>query len=197
MKLNAGCGLTPIEGWVNLDIAELPGVDIVADLTKPLPFDDDTFDEILLSHVLEHMENPLDVMAELHRVAKPDCTMIIRVPHGAHDNAWEDQTHVRPYFPGSFGAFAQQYYRKADYGYRGDWRTVQVILVLDEASSVFGTVDEATTAISRERNWVTEMVAELSAVKPIRDPHAPLDNIDLHYHRPVLCNTAVDESFTG
>ena len=60
-------------------------------------------------------------MQELWRIAKPNAKMVIRVPHGASDDAWEDPTHVRAYFSNSFGYYSQPYYWRADYGYRGDW----------------------------------------------------------------------------
>ena len=61
-------------GWINFDAVALPGVDMIADLeqcaTIPLPLADDSIDELLLSHVLEHIEKPLPLMQELWRVAK-------------------------------------------------------------------------------------------------------------------------------
>ena len=67
--------VTPKRGGVNLDAVELPGVDTVTDLElcreNPLPFEDDRFDEFLLSHVIEHVQNTLPLMQELHRIATP------------------------------------------------------------------------------------------------------------------------------
>ena len=41
-RLNLGCGKGPLDGWINLDVVRLPGVDVVADLERcaeaPLPF---------------------------------------------------------------------------------------------------------------------------------------------------------------
>lgn len=175
-KLNVGCGRNILPGWVNLDIAPLPGVDVVADLdacrSTPLPLADGTVDEFLLSHVIEHLRDPLALMQELHRVASPDARMVIRVPHGASDDAWEDPTHVRPYFLHSFGYFSQPYYWRADYGYRGDWQPKLLRLRVDPAR--FAGLPRSPQAwlqvIERERNVVTEMVAELVAVKPARQP---------------------------
>lgn len=42
--LNLGCGTDIRSGWVNLDSAELPGVDVVHDLDRlPLPFEEGRF----------------------------------------------------------------------------------------------------------------------------------------------------------
>lgn len=161
IRLNLGCGRNSIPGWVNIDIFPLPGVDFVADLedchNTPLPFQDDSVDEFLLSHVLEHMRHPLELMQELHRIAKPGALMVIRVPHGASDDAFEDPTHVRQFFTGSFGYFSQPYYWRADYGYRGDWLTEKVTLVVSAAEYRGYSVAALMQKINHERNIVIEM----------------------------------------
>lgn len=62
-KLNVGCGRNILPDWINLDCAALPGVDVVYDLercaTDPLPLEDESVDEFLLSHVIEHLHHPL------------------------------------------------------------------------------------------------------------------------------------------
>src|SRR5262245_8385571 len=102
MKLHLGCGRNALPGWINVDRAELPSVDVVADLdacrTVPLPWPDGSVEECALLHVIEHLRDPLPLMQELHRVAAPGALLTIRTPHGGSDDAWEDQTHVRAYF---------------------------------------------------------------------------------------------------
>jgi SAM-dependent methyltransferase len=68
------------------------------------------------------------LMQELHRIAKPNGKLVIRCPHGASDDAWEDPTHVRAFFARSFGYFSQPFYWLADYGYRGDWQPAKIVL---------------------------------------------------------------------
>lgn len=174
VRLNLGCGRNSLPGWTNVDVTPLPGVDVVADLAScrevPLPFADDSVDEFLLSHVLEHVRDPLGLMAELHRIARPNALMVVRVPHGASDDAVEDPTHVRQMFPGSFGYFSQPYYWRADYGYRGDWLTDRITLYVGEADNAGLPIAAILEKINRQRNVVSEMVAELRAVKPIREP---------------------------
>ena len=80
-----------------------------------LPFEDNSATHILMSHVLEHIQNPLPMMEELYRVAKPGCLMVIACPYGSSDDAWEDPTHVRPIFASSTLYFSQPAYWKADY----------------------------------------------------------------------------------
>ena len=178
VKLNVGCGRNAMEGWVNLDRVELPGVNIVADIDRcaeePLPLEGDYVDEFLLSHVIEHLRNPLPLMQELHRIAKPNALAAIRVPYGSSDDAFEDPTHVQRYFLNSFGYFSQPSYWRADYGYRGDWQPEKVRLLLPAAENQGLSPKEIMTKISTLRNQVGEMMAELRAVKPIREPKKEL-----------------------
>lgn len=77
--LNAGCGGEPWH-WLAGSIAQRSdvNVDIVprhapnfiqADLTDLSMFDDKQFGAAFCSHVIEHVDDPEAVMAELHRVA--------------------------------------------------------------------------------------------------------------------------------
>ena len=106
MKLNLGSGNDYREGWVNLDYNELCNPDVCWDLTKlPLPFKDNTFDEIIMMHVLEHFYNPLDIVNELWRIAKPNSKITIKVPHWSCHFAYGDLTHKSYYSSRSFQHF--------------------------------------------------------------------------------------------
>jgi len=93
MKLNIGCGKDIKEGWVNCDNAkgDLPKGVIRVDLSKPLPFPDQTFDEILASHVLEHIVEYANTVDECFRVLEPKGIMTIRTPYGMN----YDARHIR------------------------------------------------------------------------------------------------------
>lgn len=58
LKLNLGCGHLPLEGYVNVDQRELPGVDVVADVGE-LPFEEEEVQEISSAHLLEHFPQEL------------------------------------------------------------------------------------------------------------------------------------------
>lgn len=178
MQINLGCGRNILPGWINLDRTPLPGVDVVADLAdcsrNPLPFADDSADRFLLQHVLEHIADPLPLMQELHRIARPGAVAVVRTPYGSSDDAWEDPTHVRPYFLGSFGYFGQPLYWRADYGYRGDWAVERIVLLVPRSRAGERSAGEVMEMVRHERNVVAEMYAELRAVKPIRPPRREL-----------------------
>lgn len=167
MKLNLGCGRNSMAGFVNLDRAALPGVDVVHDLEQlPLPFDDDTFDEIVGVDLIEHIANALGLMEELWRIATSGALCTFTLPYGSSDDAWEDPTHVRPYFLGSWAYFAQPTYYRADYGYRGDWQPERITLDV----TCEGDADEVHAQVMALRNVAERQVVELRAVKPRREP---------------------------
>jgi hypothetical protein len=53
LRLNIGAGHIPMEGFANVDMRELPGIDVVAP-ADALPFEPGTIAEIFSSHTLEH-----------------------------------------------------------------------------------------------------------------------------------------------
>jgi len=179
-RLHLGCGRDIKPEWINLDHLAGPGVDVVADLddcaATRLPFEDNSIDEILASHLIEHLSNPLPLMQELHRVAKPNAPAVFRVPYGSHDDAYTDPTHVRPYFMGSWGYFSQPFYWRADYGYRGDWDPGYLRLLVDGKTFAGCNTKEILEGVMTLRNVVHEMTAVLTAVKPVREPRKELQS---------------------
>lgn len=84
IKLNIGCGKDIREGYLNCDYIKAPGIDLVFDISKEkIPLPDNSVDEILCSHVLEHIHDwHLNPMNEMHRVLKKAGILEIRVPYG-------------------------------------------------------------------------------------------------------------------
>jgi SAM-dependent methyltransferase len=106
-KLNVGCGADIRAGYVNLDTAELPGVDVIHDLSDlPLPFEAEEFDEVLCLNILEHVDL-VPVMAELHRVLAPGGRLIVSCPHFTSRAAFLDPTHRKAFSVGTFWFFVR------------------------------------------------------------------------------------------
>lgn len=81
-KLNLGCGEFKKEGYINVDVRDDVSADVVHDLNNtPYPFKDDEFNLVEADHLLEHLQNPLGVLRELHRIIKNEGIVIIRTPH--------------------------------------------------------------------------------------------------------------------
>ncbi len=53
VRLNLGAGHVPLDGFLNVDSRELPGIDVLADVTE-LPFEPGGVAEIRSEHLLEH-----------------------------------------------------------------------------------------------------------------------------------------------
>lgn len=81
-KLNLGAGMDILEGWQNLDIREYPGIDIVCDVSKELPFNENTIERIYASDVLEHImyADVPKTLKEWYRVLVPRGRITIKVP---------------------------------------------------------------------------------------------------------------------
>ena len=108
-----GCGKTKIPGAIGVDVVKIDGyVDVVHDLNQiPYPFKANSFKEIHMYHVLEHLDNPIKVMEELHRILQPGGIVYIRVPHFSSMGAFSDITHKRPFGITSFDCFEKENYQ--------------------------------------------------------------------------------------
>ncbi|MFH1397231.1 MAG: class I SAM-dependent methyltransferase [Candidatus Omnitrophota bacterium] len=51
------------------------------DITKKLPFADNTFDYVLLMEVVEHLRNPYTVIPEINRIIKKNGSLVISTPN--------------------------------------------------------------------------------------------------------------------
>jgi len=94
MKLNLGCGIHKLKGWVNVDYNPEYKPDMVVDLNKiPLSWKDNTIDEINCFHIIEHLNDIRAFMKELYRIGKNGCVIHFRYPHFSDRSAYADPTH--------------------------------------------------------------------------------------------------------
>ena len=114
MRLNLGCGDVHMNGYLNVDkeVECLP--DKIQDLeVLPWDFKDDSVDQIILSHVLEHLGQTsqiyLLIIKELYRICKTGAKIAVTVPHPRHDDFLTDPTHVRPILPGQFYMYSKRH----------------------------------------------------------------------------------------
>lgn len=108
LKLNVGCGLDIKEGFVNIDIAKLDGVDIVCNIDKEkLPFEDNSVEYIYCRDILEHV-NYIEVLREFNRVMVKGAKLYIRVPHFTSANNFVDPTHINMFSFRTFQFFTTQ-----------------------------------------------------------------------------------------
>ena len=108
--------------YVGIDILPSFQPDIVRDVLRGLPFDSDSFDSIIIEHVLEHISGALAcepndnysfVMNEIHRVLKPGGIATIEVPYWRDDCAVESAGHIRLFAENSFiNFYANPYWQE-------------------------------------------------------------------------------------
>ncbi|MEG4111291.1 methyltransferase domain-containing protein [Microcoleus sp. Pol12A6] len=82
-KLHIGCGQVKLVGWINIDEMLHPGItDLQLDITKGLPYDDDSCSLIHHEHFLEHLsaEAGLSFLKECYRLLKSGGVMRIAMP---------------------------------------------------------------------------------------------------------------------
>ena len=78
--INLGSGVHRVrDDVVNIDIAALSGVDVVADVYA-LPLKDNSVDAIIAECLVEHLKNPVAAVAEIHRVLRPGGLMYLSAP---------------------------------------------------------------------------------------------------------------------
>jgi SAM-dependent methyltransferase len=85
------------EGYTTIDARAFDGVDYVSELGKaPLPFEDDTFDEIRAHDALEHIRDGFfELIDECWRVLKPKGIFDIHVPRFPAGTSVMHPDHVR------------------------------------------------------------------------------------------------------
>ncbi|MDJ0568162.1 MAG: hypothetical protein QNJ53_03870 [Pleurocapsa sp. MO_192.B19] len=99
LRLNLGCGIKRLDGYINVDRFGDP--DRLFDLeTFPYPWENNSVAEIEMHHVLEHLGQQtatyLKIIQELYRICQPEAKIHITVPHHRSDRFFHDPTHVRP-----------------------------------------------------------------------------------------------------
>lgn len=104
--LDLGCGKKKRIGAIGVDFSNRHAADIIHNLNIfPYPFNDNEFDEIYLDNVLEHLDNPMEVMEEVHRICKAGGNVKVIVPYFRSVWAFIDPTHKHFFTVDSFAYF--------------------------------------------------------------------------------------------
>ena len=110
MLYDLGCGTRPYEDFIAPCVTRYIGVDwgntlheqkmdLVADLNKPLPIEDQVADTVVCFQTLEHLSEPQQLLSEAYRIMKPGAQLLLTVPFMFH-------VHEAPY----------DYFRYTQYG---------------------------------------------------------------------------------
>ena len=118
-KVNLGCGKDYRYGYINTDVVRGIGADMVFDMTKGLPFSDDSIDEMIINNSLTQIlkfKDFVKVMNEIWRVCKNDSEIIIRVPNAKHICSFQDPADCRRFTDQSFTYMQHDHRRYKQYG---------------------------------------------------------------------------------
>ena len=122
LTLDIGCSNSPYIKYfpnrIGLDIQAGQSVDVIADVHK-LPFEDEKFDNILCTEVLEHLHSPHLAISEMKRVLKPGGKLILS---------------TRFIFP--LHDVPNDYYRYTKYGLRYLFKEWQIIELKEETNTL-------------------------------------------------------------
>jgi glycosyltransferase involved in cell wall biosynthesis len=77
----------------NFTTVDLKGADINCDLNQEIPFEDSSVGVLRAIDVLEHLNDPIQIMKEAFRVLAPGGYFIIQVPSTDGRGAFQDPTH--------------------------------------------------------------------------------------------------------
>jgi SAM-dependent methyltransferase len=109
--INLGSGNNWRLDCLNIDINDYWQPDIIADISNDFPLNqeieterfgrvmikENSFDEIIASHVLEHIRELLKAMTTCLKLLKVGGVFKIKVPYDLSCGAWQDPTHVRAF----------------------------------------------------------------------------------------------------
>ena len=207
MNLNLGCGNYKLDDCINVDKLDIYQPDVLHDLeVVPWPFESNSADNMVLSHVLEHLgQSPslfIQILKEIYRVAKNGCLLLIDVPCPRSKYYLSDPTHVRPITPDLFDLFDKKqniYFAKNNYSVSQlgidndiDFELLKVDLIVDKAI-----YDRA--GYFKYYNYDHEVIANALILPNIdEDAYHELTsyncNIIINMHILVRCNKSDDNT---
>lgn len=104
--LHLGCGRKKCPGAFGVDRAHSPSVDLQHDLAvRPWPLPSDHFAKVYLIDVLEHLDDVIGALEEVHRVCRARAEVVIIGPSAGSHHLWGDPTHRRAFTSRSFACF--------------------------------------------------------------------------------------------
>ena len=111
--IDLGCSSGKLEGAIGIDLRAHPHAnkslttDIIGNINDPFPIKSNSFDLILANNIIEHVQNVVTTMEEIHRIGKKNSLVVIRTPHFSHPESYRDPTHLGHFTWESFDYFIE------------------------------------------------------------------------------------------
>ncbi len=135
--LDVGCGNGKYPNSEGMDIIKLDAVDHVHDMNVfPWPFEDNSFDSIYMSHVIEHCDSILKTMEEVYRILKPGGLVYLITPHYTDAISWQDITHKWHLNTRSFRYFDPTYH--TNYYTKARFNQIDTYVEISKFFRIFG-----------------------------------------------------------
>lgn len=139
--LDVGCGNAKHPGAVGIDRRRNEWrekdvqLDIDHDLTSfPWPVEDDSYDLVICSHVMEHLPDTVKTLEEMSRILKPGGKLYVEVPHYTWVESFRHYEHIHFFTFGSFDYFE----KGANPYYKTDFRIVEKRIFFDDLNNCLG-----------------------------------------------------------
>lgn len=129
LKVSLGGGPNRKDGFINIDRMKLTEVDIVADLNKGIPLNDNYVDEVVALSILEHLDDTCFIMEEIYRICINNAKIIITVPYLKSTAAFKDPTHKRFFSERTFEYFDRSFIERGaipDYSLKCNFKIVKI-----------------------------------------------------------------------
>lgn len=152
LNLNLGAGTDILSGWINHDVAALPGIDCVHDLNvRPWPWESGSVAEIKIYDVLEHLKDLIPSIEEIWRILQPGGICRVSVPYWNSWCAAADPTHQRAFHEITFQFFdpASPYCRSRPYYSTARFSIIEEEFILAPFSPYFSLPGVGEFAVKR------------------------------------------------
>ena len=164
--LDLGCGNKKRPGTIGVDYNARVDGDISHDLNVfPYPFDSASVDKIYIDNCLEHLDSPMSVMEEIHRILKAEGEVKVIVPYFRSPSAFHDPTHKTFYTVESFSYYDPEHPISRRYDYTTAHFKIEKIVFHEHLTT--GLIKSLIVALANK--WPSFYENSLSSILPLHE----------------------------
>lgn len=128
--LHLGSGFNKHKNSISIDANPNTKADVIHDLNKfPYPFKTNRFELIIAENIIEHLDDIVKVMEEIHRIGKDRAKVIISMAHFSSIDSFTDPTHKHSFTSRTFDYFipGEDLY-KYRYSSKAKYKKIKVVV---------------------------------------------------------------------